>query len=41
MLFPCSHVYLVDDMGAMPVNWNSFPHDLKQHLPLPIMVTGR
>lgn len=41
MLFLCSHIYLVDKMGPAFRNWKSFPHNLKQHLPLPVAVTGR
>lgn len=41
MLFLCRHIYLTDKMGPEFGNWKSFPHNLKQGLPLPVSVTGR
>lgn len=41
MLFLHSHVYLVDKMGPALRNWKSFLHNLRQHLPLPVVVAGR
>lgn len=35
------HIYLVDKMDPVFRNWETFPHNLKQHLPLLVAVTGR
>lgn len=41
MLFLCNRVYLIDKMGPAFGNWKSFPHNLKQHLHLLVIVTRR
>lgn len=41
MSFFCSHFYLVDEVDPAFGNWKNFPHNLKQHLPLLVTVTGR